>query len=246
MDFNRQSGYAYNDGYKPVPPPRSPSPPSSISSSPPLLSWQARGLSAPPSKVYDEKKRPATSLTADDNRQRIEGRNSFEERRQSPKPTLLPKEVLRRAAARSAEAYSVQERGSMPHEENRLLCAQDNKTNFVAGIDNTPIKKPSDYRDNKPKIPTQDNRSTIMQGRQENSGIKFDDWKVAVPNDATKESDDDLLVRQRLAEITKLFSKCWCNTRALTVVFVNSGSRERYFFPAALVDCPRVQRFDRC
>jgi len=195
-DFNRQSGNSYSDGYEPAPRTRSPSPPSSTSSSPPLLSWEARGLSAPLSKQSDEKKRPSQPLVIDDSRQRMVVQNSFEERRKSPKPTLLPKEVLQGAAAARIEAYSGPERAIASQDESRELYAQDNKTKYVGGIDNTPIKKPSDYRDNKPKIPTQDNRATITQ----NSDSKNEDWKIVVPNESAKESDDDLLARQRLAE----------------------------------------------
>ena len=212
-DFNRQAGKvgnSYSDGYEPgVPRNRSHSSPSSTSSSPPLLIWEARGLSVP-TKQFDEKKRPSQPLVIDDSRQRMVVQNSFEERRKLPKPTLLPKEVLQGAAARNFEAYSGPERAIVSQDEKRGLYAQDNKTNYVGGIDNTPVKKPSDYRDNKPKIPTEDNRATVTQGRQENSESKNEDGKVIVPNEAAKDSDGDLLARQRLAEVKRLVLNSPC------------------------------------
>jgi hypothetical protein len=224
------------------------------------LSWEARGLSAPTSKEYDEKKRPTQPLIIDDGRQRMVNQNSFEERRKSPKPTLLPPEVLRGAAARNLETYSGPERAvaarnfetySGPEraiasqEENRGTYAGDNKTIYVGGIDNTPTKKPSDYRDVKPKIPTQDNRTTITQGRQENSESRNEDWRVVVPNEVAKESDDDLLARQRLAEVTKIVLLCACALCVLTFLLLMQEVVKVICF-AAFFDDQGVLRFDQC
>ena len=208
-DEGSRSWNQYNE-YQPAT--KSPSPPSSGSNSPAYYSRENRAISPSNFQNYDERGRHSPPLIPEEIRKLSSiTQNSFEERRHSPKPTLLPQEILRGAApnSRSLErSYgNERERSFAPGDDMSNLSSQ---TPDYGGVDQTPIKKPSQYGDIKQKRSSQDSnisnyRDAVNQAasNQFPGNVRNDDWKVVAAKQTDPAEDDDLLSRQKLAEVIK-------------------------------------------
>ena len=117
--------------------------------------------------------------------------------------TVTPQD--NRYAAPKASGHIPRQDTTVVPQDNRFAASKVSE-NYDQGVDYSPIKKPSDYQDKRIKRPSQDSNISSYKAAMDQSGsdqYQGDDWKVVVPNPTqrTDDDDDDLISRQKLAEV---------------------------------------------
>ena len=189
--------------------------------SPPLIPEEIRKRASPMQKSFEEKRAsPKPTLLSEEVLREAANQMHDMDRSRSRERTVMPQDNRltqlkkqdatvtpqdNRYAAPKASGHIPRQDTTVVPQDNRFAASKVSE-NYDQGVDYSPIKKPSDYQDKRIKRPSQDSNISSYKAAMDQSGsdqYQGDDWKVVVPNPTqrTDDDDDDLISRQKLAEV---------------------------------------------